>query len=49
MMGKMQNAAQLWGVNEKTIPLVESLYREYLDALNNHLEIVPYLLVGNLA
>jgi glutathione S-transferase len=44
MMGKMQNAAQLWGVNEKTIPLVESLYREYLDALNNHLETVPYLL-----
>jgi glutathione S-transferase len=44
MMGKMQHAAEIFGVNEKTAPLVEALYLEFLDALNRHLETVPYLL-----
>lgn len=44
MMGRMQHVAQIWGVNEDSIALVEGLYLEYLDALNAHFEQVPYLL-----
>jgi glutathione S-transferase len=44
MMGKMQTVAQIWGVNEDTSELVESLYLEYLDALAAHFEENAYLL-----
>lgn len=44
MMGKMQNAAKRWGVSEDTKPLVESLYQNFLMALNRHLSEVPHLL-----
>ena len=44
MMNRMRSVAQIWGVNENTVALVESLYLEYLQALNTHLEAYPYLL-----
>ncbi|MFT5483016.1 MAG: glutathione S-transferase [Halieaceae bacterium] len=44
MMGKMRSVAQIWGVAEDTVSLVESLYLDYLDALSTHFEIYPYLL-----
>jgi hypothetical protein len=44
MMGKMRYAAQIFGVTDASRELVESLYLEYLDALNNHFEQYPYLL-----
>ena len=44
MMGKMQKVARIWGVEDDTQELVETLYLEYLDALNAHLEQYPYLL-----
>ena len=44
MMGRMRHAAQLFGVTEQSQELVESLYLEYLDALNAHFEQYPYLL-----
>ena len=44
MMDRMRHAAQLFGVTEDTVGLVETLYLEYLDALNAHLEAQPYLL-----
>lgn len=44
MMDRMRHVAGIWGVNDATVPLVESLYLEYLDALNRHFEIYPYLL-----
>ena len=44
MMQRMQHVAQIWGVNDATIPLVESLYLEVLDALNAHFENHAYLL-----
>ena len=44
MMSKMQHAGRLFGVSEQTIPLVETLYLEFLDALNQHLSEYPYLL-----
>lgn len=46
MMGRMQHVAGIWGVNDETSSLVEALYLEYLAALNNHFEQVPYLLGG---
>lgn len=44
MMGRMRHVAQVFGVNEDSMELVESLYLEYLDALNAHFENYPYLL-----
>ena len=44
MMGRMRFAAQMFGVTPETQPLVESLYAEYLAALNTHFEQYPYLL-----
>jgi glutathione S-transferase len=44
MMNKMRYAAQVFGVTEETRELVESLYLEYLAALNAHFEQYPYLL-----
>ena len=41
MMNRMRCAAMIFGVNEQTRAVVESLY---LDALNAHLEQYPYLL-----
>ncbi len=44
MMDRMRHAAQIFGVTEHSRELVEALYLEYLDALNNHFEQHPYLL-----
>ncbi len=44
MMGRMRHAAQMFGVTDDTRSLVESLYLDLLDALNQHFEQVPYLL-----
>ena len=44
MMGRMQYVAQMFGVTETSIELVERLYLEYLDALAAHFENYPYLL-----
>ena len=44
MMDRMRHAAMIFGVTDETLDLVESLYLEYLDALNNHFEQYPYLL-----
>ncbi len=44
MMSKMQHAGRLFGVVEETAELVETLYLEFLDALNQHLSEYPYLL-----
>ena len=44
MMDRMRNAAMIFGVTDETRDLVESLYLEYLDALNKHFEQYPYLL-----
>ena len=44
MMSKMQYAGQLFGVTEETMTLVETVYLEFLDALNLHLSEYPYLL-----
>ena len=44
MMNRMRHAAMIFGVTEQSQPLVEALYREYLDALNAHFEHYPYLL-----
>ena len=44
MMNRMRHAAQFWGVTDETRDLVESLYLEFLQALNVHFETVPYLL-----
>jgi glutathione S-transferase len=44
MMNKMRYAAQVFGVTEETRELVETLYLEYLAALNAHFDQYPYLL-----
>ena len=44
MMNRMRHAAEIFGVNEATLALVESLYLEFLAALDSHLATVPYLL-----
>ncbi len=44
MMDKMRQAAMLFGVAEDSVPLVETLYLEYLDALDAHFARLPYLL-----
>ena len=44
MMNRMRHVAMLFGVTEDTVPLVEELYLEFLQALNNHFEEYPYLL-----
>ena len=46
MMNRMRHVAQIWGVNDDTRVLVETLYLDYLDALNAHFECYPYLLGG---
>ena len=46
MMNKMRHVAQIFGVNEDTRELVETLYLAYLSALNEHFEQHPYLLGG---
>jgi hypothetical protein len=43
-MNRMRTVAAIWGVSEDTSELVESLYLEFLAALNTHFEAVPYLL-----
>ena len=44
MMNRMRHAAMIFGVTEQSRAVVESLYLEYLDALNTHFERYPYLL-----
>ena len=44
MMTKMQHAGRLFGVVEETAELVETLYLEFLEALNQHFSEYPYLL-----
>jgi glutathione S-transferase len=44
MMNRMRHAAQFFGVTDATAPLVESLYLDYLLALNAHFATYPYLL-----
>jgi glutathione S-transferase len=44
MMDRMRHAAMIFGVTEQTRDLVESLYLQYLGALNAHFEQYPYLL-----
>lgn len=44
MMDRMRHAAVMFGVTDKTRGTVESLYLEFLDALNVHFEKYPYLL-----
>lgn len=44
MMGKMQNAAEELGVNDQSVGTVESLYLEFIEALNAHFVTFPYLL-----
>ena len=44
MMNRMRHAAMIFGVTEQSQGAVESLYLDYLEALNAHLEQYPYLL-----
>lgn len=44
MMNRMRHAAMFFGVTEDSQAVVEALYLEYLDALNNHFGHYPYLL-----
>ena len=44
MMNRMRHAAMIFGVTEQTQDVVESLYLDYLEALNTHFEQYPYLL-----
>ena len=44
MMNRMRYAAMIFGVTEHTQGVVESLYLDFLDALNAHFEQYPYLL-----
>ena len=44
MMSKMQHVGRLFGVSPETMPLVETVYLEFLEALNQHLSEYPYLL-----
>ena len=44
MMDRMRHAAMFFGVTEQSREVVETLYLEYLDALNSHFEHYAYLL-----
>ena len=44
MMNRMRYAAMIFGVTAQTQAVVESLYLDYLEALNMHFEQYPYLL-----
>jgi glutathione S-transferase len=44
MMDRMRHVAGVFGVTDESRDVVESLYLEYLDALNSHFEQYPYLL-----
>jgi glutathione S-transferase len=44
MMGRMQYAAQIFGVTDETKGMVETLYLDYLAAVNAHFDAYPYLL-----
>jgi len=43
MMNRMRHAAQIFGVDPDTAMLVETLYLEFLSALEKHFEQLPYL------
>ena len=40
----MRHAAMIFGVADQTQAVVESLYLDYLEALNTHFEQYPYIL-----
>ena len=44
MMDKMRYAATVFGVTDDSRELVETLYMEFLLALDKHFEQYPYLL-----
>ncbi|MDG2048229.1 MAG: glutathione S-transferase family protein [Halioglobus sp.] len=44
MMNRMRHAGMIFGVTDQTQDVVETLYLEYLDALNAHFKRYPYLL-----
>ncbi len=44
MMDRMRHAGVAFGASPEAIPLLETLYLEFLDALNAHFEHSPYLL-----
>jgi glutathione S-transferase len=44
MMNRMRHAAMIFGVTDQSRNVVESLYLEYLEALNAHFEQYAYLL-----
>ena len=46
MMGKMKTIAGLWGVTSESHALIEGLYLELLQKLNQHFEKMPYLFGG---
>ncbi len=44
MMDRMRHAAMMFGVSDERVELVETLYQEYLAALDAHFSELPYLL-----
>ncbi|RZO75401.1 MAG: glutathione S-transferase family protein [OM182 bacterium] len=46
VMEKLRGVTEMRGVSKDTEELVEALYLELLDALNDHFECAPYLLGG---
>lgn len=46
MMGRMKTVAGLWGVVPERHELIEALYQELLQKLNQHFEQMPYLFGG---
>ena len=44
MMDRMRHAAQIFGVTDDTVEMVEGLYLDFLAAANAHFEAYPYLL-----
>lgn len=46
MMGRMKTVAGLWGVTPERHELIEGLYLELLQKLNQHFEQMPYLFGG---
>ncbi|MEH6517247.1 MAG: glutathione S-transferase N-terminal domain-containing protein [Halioglobus sp.] len=46
MMDRMRHVGQIFGVTEDSIEAIESLYVEYLAALDTHFQQYPYLLGG---
>ena len=43
-MNRISHAAMIFGVTNQTQAVVESLYLDYLEALQSHFELYPCLL-----